>query len=100
MIEEYLQLFIQDLCYLQHGLDTEPCTNKFIHNKLINICQNIFACQYTYFKPIDSRANFINDLRFFIITFQKLNVDNMQMQALFTNWHYFKQYQISLSAYT
>ncbi len=35
-MEECLQLFIKDLRHLQHGLDVELRTDKFISNKLIH----------------------------------------------------------------
>lgn len=43
-IKECLQLPIKELCQLQHGLDVELCTNKFIHNTLINAYQDIVIC--------------------------------------------------------
>ena len=84
-IKEYLPILIKVLCYLQYGLDVELCTNKFIYNKLINACQDIFAYQYACYKPADSLARLINDLHSLIINFQKANSDNMQTQAFFTN---------------
>ncbi len=44
-MEECLQLFIKDLCHLQQRLDVKLRTDKFIHNKLLNACQDISACQ-------------------------------------------------------
>ena len=77
-MEECLQLLIKNLCHLQHRLDAKLRTDKFIYNKLINTCQDIPACQYACFKPADSLAGLINDLRSSIITFQKANPDNIQ----------------------
>ncbi len=98
-MEECLQHFIQDLCHLQHGLDFELRTNKFIYNKLINACQDVPACQYVCFKPADRLASLINDLRSSIIIFQKANSDNTQTQAFFIDRRYHKQYHSPLSAY-
>ena len=98
-MQEYLQLLIKDLCHLQHGLDAELRTDKFIYNKLINACQDIPACRYICFKPANNLAGLTNDLRSFIIIFQKANPDNMQTQAFFANRRYHKQYQTALSAY-
>lgn len=98
-MDKYLQLFIKDFCHLQYGLDIKLCTNKFIHNKFINEWQDISSYQSAYFKSADISAGFINDLHFFIIIFQKRNIDIMQIQAFFNNWHYYKQYPILLSAY-
>ena len=91
-MEECLQLLIKDLSYLQYRLDAEFCIDKFIHNKLINVCQDIPTCQYVCFKSEDSLAGFINYLRSSIITFQKSNPDNMQTQAFFTDRRYYKQH--------
>ena len=42
-MEKCLQLLIKNLCHLQYGLDAKLRIDKFIHNKFINACQNIFA---------------------------------------------------------
>ena len=89
-MEECLQLLIKDLRHLQNGLDIELCTDKFIYNKLINACQYVPACQYTFFKPADGLTGLINDLHSSIITFQKANPDNTQTQAFFIDRHYHK----------
>lgn len=99
-IEKCLQLVIKDLYHLQYGLNVELYINKFIHNKLINTCQDVFTCQYACFKPANKLAGLINDLRFSIITFQKANPDNTQTQAFFTNQRYYKQYYPPSSTYT
>jgi hypothetical protein len=52
-VEECLQLLIKQLRHLQHGLNSKLRSEKFIHNKLINACQNVFACQYACFKLSD-----------------------------------------------
>lgn len=76
-IEEYFQRFIKDLYYLQHELNAKLCINKFIHNKLINTYQIIFAYQYACFKSANCLADLINDLYSFIIIFQKANLNNI-----------------------
>lgn len=53
-MEECLQLMIKDLRHLQHELNLEFRSDKFIHNKLINGCQDVPACQYACFKPPDN----------------------------------------------
>ena len=77
LMEKCFQLLIQSLYYLQYGLDAKLCTDKFIHNKLINACQDIPGCPYACFKPVDTLASLIHDLHFFILTFQKANPDTM-----------------------
>ena len=89
-MEECLQLFIKDLCHLQHSLDMDLWMAKFIHNKLVNACQELPACQYACFKPADSLADLINDLQSSIATYQKSHSESSQ--AFFTDWHYHKQY--------
>ena len=91
-----LQLLIKELRHLQHGLDPDLRTDKFLHNKLINACQELPACQYACFKPSDSLAGLINDLRSSIITFEKSNNENSQ--AFFTDRRYHRQYPRSSSS--
>ncbi len=98
-MEECLQLLIKNLGHLQHGLDVELRTDKFIYNKLIDVYQDVPACQYPCFKPADGLAGLINNLRSLIITFQKVNPDNTQTQAFFNDRRYHKQYYSPLSAY-
>jgi hypothetical protein len=72
-VEECLQLLIKQLRHLQHDLNSKLRSEKFIHNKLINACQDVFACQYVCFKLSDSLVDWINDLRSSIIIYQKAN---------------------------
>jgi hypothetical protein len=71
--EECLQLLIKDLRHLQHELNSKLRSEKIIHNKLINACQDVFVCQYVCFKLSDSLVDLINDLRSSIIIYQKAN---------------------------
>jgi len=84
--QECLQLLIQELRHLQHGLDKELQNDKFIHNKLIDACQEVPACTYACFKPADNLAGLISDLRSSIITYEKANRSNMS--AFFTDRKY------------
>lgn len=95
-MEECFETLIDELRHLQHGLDPEIYTDQFIHNKLINACQNLPACQYACFKPADSLAGLINDLRSSIITYTQANPTS---ETFFTNRHYHKQYQTPPLAY-
>jgi hypothetical protein len=70
-IEECLQLLIKQLRHLQHDLNSELRSEKFIHNKLINACQDVFVCQYACFKSSDFLIDLINHLRSSIIIYQK-----------------------------
>jgi hypothetical protein len=70
-MNECLQLLIKELRHLQHDLESILCIDDFIHNKLINACQKISACQYACFKSSDILTELINDLKSSIIIYQK-----------------------------
>ncbi len=72
-MKECLQLLIKELRHLQHELDSKLQSERFIHNKLINACQNVSECQYACYRSSDSLSELINDLRSSIITYQKTN---------------------------
>ncbi len=93
-IEECLQLLIKNLRHLQHDLNPELRSEKFIHNKLINACQDVSACQYACFKLSDSLADLINDLRSSIVTYQKANSANFSetLETFFTDRRYHKNF--------
>jgi hypothetical protein len=71
LMNECLQLLIKKLRHLQHDLESILRIDDFIHNKLINACQKISACQYACFKSSDSLTELINDLKSSIIIYQK-----------------------------
>jgi hypothetical protein len=70
-MNECLQLLIKELRHLQHDLESILCIDDFIHNKLINACQKISACQYACFKSSETLTELINDLKSSIATYQK-----------------------------
>ncbi len=92
--EECLQLLIKQLRHLQHGLNSELRSEKFIHNKLINACQDVFVCQYVCFKLSDSLVDLINDLRSSIIIYQKTNSSNFieTFETFFIDKRYHKNF--------
>ncbi|RKF81069.1 hypothetical protein GcM1_186004, partial [Golovinomyces cichoracearum] len=65
---ECLQLLINNLRHLQHGLGQNLRTDEFLHNKLVTVCQEHIACRYVYYKPAETVAGLINDLRSSITT--------------------------------
>jgi succinate dehydrogenase/fumarate reductase-like Fe-S protein len=65
-----LQLLIKELRHLQHDLESTLRIDDFIHNKLINACQKISACQYACFKSSEILTKLINDLKSSITTYQ------------------------------
>jgi hypothetical protein len=98
-IEECLQLLIKQLRHLQHGLNSKLRSEKFIHNKLINAYQNVFACQYTCFKLSDSLIDLINNLRSSIIIYQKTNSIEM-FETFFTDRRYHKNFSFRLDNFS
>ena len=70
---ECLQILIKDLRHLQYGLNIKLRTDDFLYNKLITAYQEIEPYKYAYYKPADTIAGLINNLRSFIITYEALN---------------------------
>jgi hypothetical protein len=101
-IEKCLQLLIKNLRHLQHDLDSELRSEKFIHNKLINACQDVFACQYACFKLSDSLIGLINDLRSSIIIYQKVNSANFfeTLETFFTDRRYHKNFSLRIGNFS
>jgi hypothetical protein len=89
-IKECLQLLIKNLRHLQHDMNSELRSEKFIHNKLINACQDVFICQYACFKSSDSLVDLINDLRSSIVIYQKTNSIIETFETFFTDKRYHK----------
>jgi hypothetical protein len=96
-VEECLQLLIKQLRHLQHGLNSKLRSEKFIHNKLTNACQNVFACQYACFKLSDSLIDLINDLRSSIIIYQKTNSIIETFETFFIDRRYHKNFSLRIN---
>jgi hypothetical protein len=75
---------------------------RFIHNKLINACQNVFVCQYVCFKLSDSLIDLINDLRSSIIIYQKDNSINFieTFETFFIDKRYHKNFSLRLDNFS
>ena len=71
---ECLQILIKDLRYLQYSLNIKLRMDDFLYNKLITAYQEIEPYKYTYYKPADTIASLINDLRSSIIIYKALNL--------------------------
>lgn len=85
-MEDCLQLLIKELRHLQHSLDFEYRTEKAIRDKLISACQETTACQYACYRPSESFAGLINDLRSSIVTHNKANPS----ETFFTDRRYYR----------
>ncbi len=88
-MDECLHLLIKQLRHLQHGLGPALRTDDFIHNKLINACQEVPACQYACFKPSETLAELINDLKSSIVTYEKAHPTDI----FFTDRRYHRNFQ-------
>ena len=86
-MHECFQFLIKQLRHLQHDLNEKFRIDKFIHNKLITVCQKVSACQYVCFKFFDTLIDLINDLQSFIIIFSK------------SHSHQIKNYQSDVAYY-
>jgi hypothetical protein len=98
-VEECLSLLIKQLRHLQHDLNSKLRSEKFIHNKFINACRNVFACQYACFKLSDSLIDVINDLRSSIIIYQKTNWSNFieTFETFFIDKRYHKNFSLRIN---
>ncbi len=99
-IEECLQLLIKNLRHLQHDLNSKLRSKKFIHNKLINACQDVFVCQYVCFKFSDSLIDLINDLRSSIIIYQKANSIIEMFETFFIDKRYHKNFSLRIKNFS
>ena len=95
---ECLQILIKDLRHLQHGLDIKLRTDDFLHNKLITACQEVEPCKYACYKPADTLAGLINDLRSSIVTYEVSNPPG-STQAFATDIQYPQYPQTDSDAY-
>ncbi len=97
-IEECLQLLIKQLRHLQHDLNSKLRSEKFIYNKLINACQDVFVCQYVCFKLSDSLIDLIKNLRSSIVIYQKVNSTNLieTFETFFTDRRYHKNFSLKI----
>jgi hypothetical protein len=95
-MNECLQLLIKELRHLQHDLESTLRIDDFIHNKLINACQEISACQYACFKSSDSLTRLINDLKSSIVIYQKAHFIEfsflIEFTTLFTDRRYHRNF--------
>ena len=83
-MKDCLDILIEKLILLQHELLSEFWHNSFLHNKLITVCRKIFIYRFACYKSFESLIDFINDIRFFIITFNKTH----QIETFFTDRKY------------
>lgn len=86
--EECLQLLVTELRHLQHSLEPTLRTDPFLHNKLILACQDVPACEYACYRPSETLAGLINDLRSSIITRSKQLASSNTTEQMFTDRRY------------
>ena len=86
LIHNCFQILIKKLRHLQHDLKKKFQSDRFIYNKLITVCQKVFACLYVCFKFFDTLIGLINDLQSFIIIFSKSHshqIENYQSDVVY-----------------
>ena len=66
-------MFIQNLKHLQHELIMNFQNDDFFHNKFIIACRNVFVCRFACYKLFDIVIELINNIRSFILTFNKIH---------------------------
>ena len=81
-----LQLLIDKLSQLQHGLTPELRTVAFLTNKLVTSCQGIHACQFAVSDPPQELGPLINKLQSSITAYEKQNPE--QVRAYYTDRRY------------
>ena len=67
---ECLQLLINDLHHLQHGLENNLKTDDFLHNKIITACITHEACRFACCKPTAIVTSLISELRTSITAYE------------------------------
>ena len=73
ILNDCFQLFIQNLKHLQHKLAMNFQNDDFFHDKLIIACRNVFVCRFACYKLSDIVVELINDIKSFILTFNKIH---------------------------
>jgi hypothetical protein len=67
---ECLQLLINNLRHLQHGLENNLRTDDFLHNKIITACITHKACRFACCKPAITVTGLISELRTSITAYE------------------------------
>ena len=70
-VKECLAIIVTELRRLQSGLDTTWRIDMILHQRLIDACQPVPACQYACAKPSTTLPGLINDLQSSIDTWGK-----------------------------
>jgi hypothetical protein len=94
LMNECLQSLIKELRHSQHDLESIFRIDDFIHNKLINACQEISACQYACFKLSNSLTELMNDLKSSIIIYQKSHLIEF---IFFINRRYHRNFSLQIN---
>jgi hypothetical protein len=76
---ECLQLLINDLHHLQHGLENNLKTDDFLHNKIITACITHEACRFACCKPATTVTGLISELRTSITTYEASRLQEPQV---------------------
>ena len=68
---DYLNILINELRHLQHGLSSELQNELFMQNHFIIVCENVVACRLACYKHSPTLVDQIANLHISIISYEK-----------------------------
>ena len=83
-----LNILINELRHLQHGLSSELQNETFMQNHFIIECEEMPTCQLTCYKHSLTLADQITDLHTTINVYEKFHKSNSKTENFFTDRHY------------
>ena len=86
---ECFELLIKEWRHLQHGLEPDLRSEKTLYHRMISACQTLPACRYACYRPSDTLAGLIGDLRSSIETYEKSTAESTN--TFFTDRRYHRQ---------
>jgi hypothetical protein len=89
LVAEYFQILLTELRHLRQGLPSELRTDKLLHIKIVQACQDLPACGYACYKLSESLNGLIDDLIMSISTWEKQQ--KRAAETLFTDRRYHRQ---------
>src|SRR5579871_3421188 len=90
--EECLQLLLQELTHLRHGLEPACRSDNYFRNKLISACRGVPACELACFTPSPTISGFIHQLKSSISTYEHTHNPTLPTNTImFTDRRYYRQ---------
>ena len=82
-----LNILVNELRHLQHGLNPKLQNKLFMQNHLITACENVAACRLTCYKHSLTLIDQIADLHISIISYEKFH-RSFETENFFTDRRY------------